>query len=260
MEYRLKKHLMAGDTILYNCPACHTDLESKLKEAGTADACPICGGAFVVPGKEELVRREQEAAQLKAAAQERATAEAASAKAAAEQAALRKQALAEKRELRRQKDIADQTNRQMAGAVDGEGCAGCGQPLVLVCPACGPIASSRRGRSSRLLLALCLGIPLCICALGAAFYLLAPSAVGTWEGQAEFYFQPITYTLVLGRNGDFNLSGGTGGSGKWRINGNEFTLTGQDGVTHIYRITTLNATTFSYVNAEGNSMTWKRKE
>lgn len=60
-SYEIKKSTFGEDRLLYKCPKCASDLESKLSEAGSCDDCPICGGSFVVPGQDEVNRRKTEA-------------------------------------------------------------------------------------------------------------------------------------------------------------------------------------------------------
>lgn len=50
----VKKRLLGGYTVNYNCPRCTTALKSKLEEAGNHDTCPECGAQLVVPGKQQL--------------------------------------------------------------------------------------------------------------------------------------------------------------------------------------------------------------
>ncbi len=67
IPYEIKKSLMGNENVAYHCPNCHTDLESKLEEAGTQDKCPKCSRTFRVPGVQDLQlrqRSEQSAARV----------------------------------------------------------------------------------------------------------------------------------------------------------------------------------------------------
>ena len=64
MRYIVKKKMIGGLTVFYTCERCLAPLESPLEEAGTAQMCPTCKGAFVTPGETELreaKRSEEEA-------------------------------------------------------------------------------------------------------------------------------------------------------------------------------------------------------
>jgi len=59
-DYRVTHGLMGKEHVVYECPACHEALKSLIEEAGRGDQCPVCMLAFVVPGKQERQRREEE--------------------------------------------------------------------------------------------------------------------------------------------------------------------------------------------------------
>ena len=52
----IKKRLLGGYSVSYNCPYCDSRLTSSLNEAGTNDICPDCSRQFVVPGTSEKDR------------------------------------------------------------------------------------------------------------------------------------------------------------------------------------------------------------
>ena len=47
---QIKKRLLGGYSVSYNCPYCDSRPTSSLNEAGTNDICPDCSRQFVVPG------------------------------------------------------------------------------------------------------------------------------------------------------------------------------------------------------------------
>ena len=63
---------LLGIVVTYDCPHCDSNLKSKIDEAGKDDHCPICEGAFVVPGTEyrEYIKT-QELQEMKEAEKER---------------------------------------------------------------------------------------------------------------------------------------------------------------------------------------------
>jgi hypothetical protein len=75
MNFKIKKGLFGGDTLLYDCPRCKTGLSSPLDDAGKPDACPECGQSFAIPGSDardrirnyqaEVAREQREAADAK---------------------------------------------------------------------------------------------------------------------------------------------------------------------------------------------------
>lgn len=49
-EYRVKKSIFGGRSVLYNCPACGQELENALPAmAGRTDQCPSCHATHIVP-------------------------------------------------------------------------------------------------------------------------------------------------------------------------------------------------------------------
>ena len=78
-DYEIKKGLIGGFTVTYQCPQCSAGLKSSLDKAGEQDACPDCGAQFDVPGVAERNRISQEQAdarRLKQSAAEAAQEEA----------------------------------------------------------------------------------------------------------------------------------------------------------------------------------------
>jgi uncharacterized Zn finger protein (UPF0148 family) len=65
-RFVIKKGLLGGHSVAYECPKCSTGLKSPLDEAGKSDTCPQCGTQFVVPGTEERdrIRQEEQVAKL----------------------------------------------------------------------------------------------------------------------------------------------------------------------------------------------------
>lgn len=61
-RFELKKRLLGGYSVVYDCPHCKCGLKSSLDEAGLKDTCPECGRTFVVPGSvdKERVRNEHQ--------------------------------------------------------------------------------------------------------------------------------------------------------------------------------------------------------
>jgi uncharacterized Zn finger protein (UPF0148 family) len=55
-DFKIKKGMLGGYTIAYDCPHCSTALKSPLDEAGTVDTCPECNRPLTVPGAEEKER------------------------------------------------------------------------------------------------------------------------------------------------------------------------------------------------------------
>jgi uncharacterized Zn finger protein (UPF0148 family) len=55
-EFELKKGLLGGHTVSYQCPQCSTGLKARLDEAGKSDACPDCGAIYTIPGSDERNR------------------------------------------------------------------------------------------------------------------------------------------------------------------------------------------------------------
>ena len=53
IDYQIKKGVLGGYKIKYDCPGCSTGLNSSLDEAGGTESCPECGVQFVVPGATE---------------------------------------------------------------------------------------------------------------------------------------------------------------------------------------------------------------
>jgi uncharacterized Zn finger protein (UPF0148 family) len=64
-EFQVKKGLLGGHTVSYQCPQCSAGLKARLDEAGTSDSCPDCGAAHTVPGTAERNRIAQAAADAK---------------------------------------------------------------------------------------------------------------------------------------------------------------------------------------------------
>ncbi|HOB73553.1 MAG TPA: hypothetical protein PKG54_03410 [Phycisphaerae bacterium] len=94
MKYQIHKPLIGEEKILYNCPGCGIDLESKMSEAGATDRCPMCQATFTVPGQEEVQRRQREEAREKQTREEeKRRAHEAKARVAAEQQRLRREHL-----------------------------------------------------------------------------------------------------------------------------------------------------------------------
>ncbi|MFA5864741.1 MAG: hypothetical protein WC975_08640 [Phycisphaerae bacterium] len=60
MDYSIKKDLVHGEFVVYQCPSCQGQLESPLKDAGTNDTCPMCQKSFTVPGIKELNAKKTE--------------------------------------------------------------------------------------------------------------------------------------------------------------------------------------------------------
>ncbi len=60
MDYQIKKPLVGEEKVLYKCPGCGIDLQSKLSEAGRTDFCPNCHDGFFVPGRDELAQWQRE--------------------------------------------------------------------------------------------------------------------------------------------------------------------------------------------------------
>jgi hypothetical protein len=55
IKYAIQKTMLGGSKVIYQCPTCLADLESKLTEAGSDDKCPHCFNPFTVPGEKELI-------------------------------------------------------------------------------------------------------------------------------------------------------------------------------------------------------------
>lgn len=53
MPVEIKKGLLGGYSIGYDCPYCQARLKSSLDDAGKTDNCPECRREFVVPGVEQ---------------------------------------------------------------------------------------------------------------------------------------------------------------------------------------------------------------
>ena len=53
MNFQIKKRLLGGYSVKYECPRCKTGLSSALTDAGRVDACPDCQATFTVPGAKE---------------------------------------------------------------------------------------------------------------------------------------------------------------------------------------------------------------
>jgi ribosomal protein L37AE/L43A len=61
MGHTLKRNPLTGAVrVHYKCPACKTDLNARLEEAGVGDKCPECKATYTVPGAEELAARRAE--------------------------------------------------------------------------------------------------------------------------------------------------------------------------------------------------------
>ncbi|MDZ4658981.1 MAG: hypothetical protein SH868_15500 [Bythopirellula sp.] len=58
----IKKGMLGGYSVGYDCPHCSTRLKSPIDDVGLSDTCPNCGREFAVPGKDERdrIRGEQE--------------------------------------------------------------------------------------------------------------------------------------------------------------------------------------------------------
>ncbi len=54
MDYRVESKRLGGKHVIYNCPHCDLELESKLSTAGTFENCPGCSKSIVVPGRQDL--------------------------------------------------------------------------------------------------------------------------------------------------------------------------------------------------------------
>ena len=67
MGVTVKKTLLGGIVVSYDCPKCKERLRSKASEVGSPDSCPECGQAFRVPGKRELAEFLETDAEKKAA-------------------------------------------------------------------------------------------------------------------------------------------------------------------------------------------------
>ncbi len=74
---KIEKYELVKSKLLYECPHCRFELQSKLKEAGKSDSCPSCNGLFEVPGvahreayETELAAIDQKKTQGKEAAKE----------------------------------------------------------------------------------------------------------------------------------------------------------------------------------------------
>ena len=61
MAYKLRKSVLGKHEVVFNCPACQTQLIAPLSDAGQEQACPACGAAHVVPGDEARQRLAEEA-------------------------------------------------------------------------------------------------------------------------------------------------------------------------------------------------------
>ncbi len=59
-HYRVRSFLGLLKRIVYKCPSCKNELESKWSDAGQEDSCPLCLTSFLVPGAEEKLRKERE--------------------------------------------------------------------------------------------------------------------------------------------------------------------------------------------------------
>ncbi len=110
--YEIKKSTFGDDKLLYKCPQCASDLESKLHEAGGRETCPICGSPFVVPGQDELRRREAEQKRQEAEDTQRKRAEERHRAAEAEQHRL--ETLKRDAEKKLKRNMASQTQQEAA--------------------------------------------------------------------------------------------------------------------------------------------------
>lgn len=61
-KVEIKKRLLGGYSVCYECPHCSSDLQSPIDDAGQPDECPDCGKDLLVPGEAERdrVRRDVE--------------------------------------------------------------------------------------------------------------------------------------------------------------------------------------------------------
>lgn len=75
MDYRISSIFGLFKRIIYRCPSCSYELESKWRDAGREDHCPMCHALFVVPAGEIRLRREREATARRQAEEKRREAE-----------------------------------------------------------------------------------------------------------------------------------------------------------------------------------------
>ena len=51
---KIENYKVSGSRVKFACPHCGAKLVTKLKQAGTQDSCPECGGTFTCAGRQEL--------------------------------------------------------------------------------------------------------------------------------------------------------------------------------------------------------------
>src|SRR5205809_7415739 len=73
VRVHVKKNLLGGYTVSYDCPQCSAKLKSPIDDAGKSDTCPQCGRQFIVPGgadRDRIRNAEATATEYKRKAQE----------------------------------------------------------------------------------------------------------------------------------------------------------------------------------------------
>jgi len=74
MKYQVRKASGGKRIVSFQCPACSSEIESPLEDAGQAFDCPSCAHKFVTPGLPEMQqwRNEQIEAEAKRTEEQRA--------------------------------------------------------------------------------------------------------------------------------------------------------------------------------------------
>lgn len=132
----IKKKIIGGYTVGYDCPKCGTRLTSPLEDAGKPDSCPDCAAMFKVPGQSALAKikaEEEVAAQQKSEQQEQKRIE--NEQKAAETAARRKVEAAESAERRKLQSAESSrisNERMRASASICTQCGIIGKPVKIV--------------------------------------------------------------------------------------------------------------------------------
>jgi len=132
-QVTVKKGVLGGHAISYDCPHCSAALKSRIGDAGNQDTCPECGKQYVVPGvaererihnaevaAEEYKRKAKEELQLREQQVERHKEQELAAQRAEEQAKLE----------------AEQYEQHRAASTHTHPCPFCGEEILAVAKKC----------------------------------------------------------------------------------------------------------------------------